>query len=160
MNQAYILGFPNQMPHVHWQTGLPRFQDKGDYADIHLMSFHFHVHNLGIDFPEDCLTKMFMLTLEENARFWYETRPPASICSLKDFYLDFCKKYNRGRPSEELIQNLCGNIENLMLYLGAEVDDEGLINEEIKEAPLESDCQSSCTPDMLVSQPWIQEEHV
>ena len=89
MNRSHILGFPNRIPHVDWHTGLPKFQDKkgeGDDAAIHLISFHLHIHRLRIDFPEDCLMKMFMATLEENAIFWYETRPPASISSIKDFY--------------------------------------------------------------------------
>ena len=47
-----------------------------------------------------------------------------------------------------------------MLYLGFEVDDEDLINDEIKEAPLEYNCQSSCSSYLSVSEPWIQKEHV
>lgn len=80
--------------------------------------------------------KMFMVTLEEEARFWYEGLPPASICSLKDFISAFCKKYNRVRPSKELIENLCGYIEDLMLYLGVEVDDGASVKDEIEEAPI------------------------
>ena len=47
-----------------------------------------------------------------------------------------------------------------MLHLGIEMDGGDLIDEEIKDAPLEFDCQSSCSSDMSVSEPWIQEEHV
>ena len=124
------------------------------------MRFRFHIHSLDIDFPKDCLMKMFMVTLEEEARFWYEGLPPTSICSLRDFFSSFCKKYNRGRPSKELIENLCGYIEDIMLYLGVEVDDRALVKDEIKEAPLKYDCQSRCSSEELVSKPWLQEEHV
>ena len=140
MNGAHIFGFPNQSPCVDWQTGRPRFQgNKGEFVDIHLMRFHFHIHNLGIDFCKDYLMKMFMVILEEEARFWYEGLPPASICSLKDLFSSFCKKYNRVHPSEELIENLCGYIEDLMLYLGVEVDDGALVKDEIEEASLKYD---------------------
>ena len=40
------------------------------------------------------------------------------------------------------------------------MDDEDVINDEIKEAPLEFDCLSSCSSDMSVSKPSMQEEHV
>ena len=36
MNLASILGYPNKIPLVNWQTNLPRFNDeKGDDAAIH-----------------------------------------------------------------------------------------------------------------------------
>ena len=70
MNQGHIPGFPNRIHNIDWQTGLPRFQgNKGEFADIHLVRFRFHIHNLDIDFPEDCLMKIFMITLEDEARF-------------------------------------------------------------------------------------------
>ena len=102
------------MPRVDWQTGLPEFQvKKGDDVVVHLIRFCLHVHTLMIDFPEDCLMKMFLGTLEENARFLYESRLPASIRSLKVFYSAFCKRYNKDHPSLELIENLCGNFRVL-----------------------------------------------
>ena len=47
-----------------------------------------------------------------------------------------------------------------MLYLGLEVDDGAVMNDETKEAPLDSDCQSSCSSEELVPEPCIQEKHV
>ena len=44
------------------------------------------------------------------------------------------KKYKKDYPSLELIENFCGNFEGLMLCLGIDVDDEDLLNWEIKEA--------------------------
>ena len=46
-----------------------------------------------------------------------------------------------------------------MLHLRWEVDDGASINDEIEEAPLESDYQSSYFSKVLVSKPWIPEEH-
>ena len=54
------------MPQEDWKTYLPKFRDeKGDDATLHLIRFHMHVHKLRINFHEDCLMKMFMVTLEE-----------------------------------------------------------------------------------------------
>ena len=80
--------------------------------------------------------KMFMETLEEKARLWYEGFPPASLYSLKDFYSSLCENYKEDHPSIELIENFCGNFESLVLCLGIDMDDEDLINDEIKEVLL------------------------
>ena len=124
------------------------------------MGFLFHVHTLKVDFLEDYLMKIFMITLEEDARSWYESRPLATISSIKDFYLVFCKRYGKHHLSLELIEMLCGYFKGLMLHLGWEVDDRASINDDIEEAPLESDCQSSCSSEDSVSELCIQEEHV
>ena len=101
-----------------------------------------------------------MATLEEKAILWYEGLPPTSIYSLKDFYSTFYENYKGNYPSLELIENLCGNFESLMLHLGIDMDDEDLIGDEFKEALLEFNCQSSCCSDMSVSEPWLQKEHI
>jgi len=161
MNRAHILGFPNRIPNIDWQAYLPKFQDKrGDDASFLLIRFHIHVHRLGIDFPKDDLMKMFMVTLEEKAILWYEGLPHASLYSLKYFYSAFCKKNRKDYPSLELIENFCGNFEILILHLGIDMDDEELMDYEMKEALLEFNCQLSCSSEELVSEPWIQEEHV
>ena len=67
------------------------------------------------------------------ARFWYEDRPPSSISSIKDFYVAFCKRFGRHHLSPELIETLCGEFEGLMPYLGLEVDDGAVINDEPKK---------------------------
>ena len=38
--------------------------------------------------------------------------------------------------------------------------EEDLRNDEIKEALLEFNCQSSCSSDMSVSEPWLEKEHI
>ena len=40
---------------------------KGNDVSLHLVRFHMHVRRLKIDFPEDCLMKIFMATLEDQA---------------------------------------------------------------------------------------------
>ena len=104
--------------------------------------------------------KMFMLTLEEMARFWYESRPPASISSIKDFYLVFYKRFGRHHLSPELIEALCGDLESLILYLGIDMDGEELMDYEIKEALLEFNSQSSYSSEESFPEPCEQEEHV
>ena len=164
MKQDHIPRFPNKIPvnpKVRWQDGLPTFgNESGEFVGLHMIKFCLHIHELEIDYPKDCLMKMFMLTLEKLARFWYEDRPPASISSIKDFYLAFCKRFGRHHLSPKLIETLCGDFEVLMLYLGLEVDGGAIINDETKEAPLDSDCQSSCSSEESVPEPCIQEEHV
>ena len=84
MNHAHIPGFPNRIPKVDWQTGLPNFKDqKNDDVALHLVRFHMHICKLGVEFHEDYLMKMFMDILEGNARSWYERLPSESLYSLK-----------------------------------------------------------------------------
>ena len=106
MNRSHILGFPNQIPRIGWQAYLPKFQDeRGDDATIHLIRFHLHICRLRVEFPKDCLMKMFTETLEEKGRLWYEGLPHASIYSLKDFYSVFSKNYKENYPSIVLVEN-------------------------------------------------------
>ena len=79
---------------------------------------------------------MFMETLEEKAKLWYERLPPTSLYSLKDFYTAFCENYKENHPSIELVKNLYGKFESLFQHLGIDIDDEDLMNDEIKEALL------------------------
>lgn len=113
-----------------------------------------------MEFHEDCLLNMFMATLEEKSILWYEGLPPTSLYSLKDFYSAFYENYKEDHPSIELIESFCGNFESLVLYPGIDMDDEDLMNHEIKEALLEFNYQSSCSSDMSVFEPWLQREHV
>ena len=62
------------------------FRDqKGENVALHLIKFHMHVRRLEVNFHEDSLMKMFIETLEDEARSWYEGLPARSICSLTDF---------------------------------------------------------------------------
>ena len=76
MNCAHIPGFPNWIPKVDWQTCLPKFRDpKNDDVALHFVRFHMHIHKLRVELHEDSLMKMFMATLEGDARSWYEGLP-------------------------------------------------------------------------------------
>ena len=81
--------------------------------------------------------KMFMTTLEERERSWYERFPSASLYSLEDLYSMFCKIYKESYPSIVLVENFCENIDNIFQHMGIDVDDEDLTNDEIKEALFE-----------------------
>lgn len=73
MDQSQIPVFPNLMPHVDRFTNLPIFKDEQEYdATFHLVRFHVHVCRLRVEFPKDCLMNLFMATLEDKARVWYE----------------------------------------------------------------------------------------
>jgi hypothetical protein len=68
MNRSHILGFLNHLPHIDWQTYFPQLRDQeGDYVSLHLIKFHIHICRLGVEFHEDYLMKIVMVTLEENA---------------------------------------------------------------------------------------------
>ena len=108
MNHAHIPGFPNRIPPVDWQTYLPKFKDqKGDDAAIHLFRFHKHIHKLGVGWHEDSLMKIFMISLEGNARSWYEGFPAGSLSSLKDFHTTFHEHFKDQYPSLLLLQDCC-----------------------------------------------------
>ena len=74
MIRGHIPGFPNKMPKVDWSKNFPVFKNvEGNDAALHLVKFHMHVRILKIDFPEDCVMKIFMATLEGEAQPWYES---------------------------------------------------------------------------------------
>ena len=96
----HIRGFPNKIPKVDWSRNLPMFKDDGKKdTTLHLVRFHMHIRKLKVDFPEDCLMKIFMATLEGEAQSWYENLPTACIYSLKDFHAIFIERYKDSYPS-------------------------------------------------------------
>ena len=118
MNRDHIPIFPNRIPNIDWQTYLPRFKyHKGADAALHLVRFHKHIYKLGVELHEDSLMKMFMVSLEGNARSWYEGFPVESLYSLRDFHIVFHEHFKDKYPSLLLIQDCCmhdkGFIENL-----------------------------------------------
>ena len=73
MDWYHIYHFLNPMPCFDWSTHLPMFKDENkDDVGLHLVKFRIHVCRLRVEFPEHCLMKMFMATLEDKARVWYE----------------------------------------------------------------------------------------
>ena len=90
MHRSHILGLPNRIPNVDWQTYLPKFKDqKSDDAALHLVRFHMHIHKLRVEFHEDSLMKMLMASLEGNAWSLYERLPYGSLYSLEYFHTVF-----------------------------------------------------------------------
>ena len=106
MNLAAIPSYPNKIPLVNWQTYFPRFNDeKGDDTAIHLFIFHKHIHKLGVELHEDSLMKMFMASLEENARSWYEGLPLGILSLLNEFHTVFHEHFKDQYPSLLSIQD-------------------------------------------------------
>ena len=100
MNRANIPGFPNQILNIDSQAYLPIFKDqRGDDVGIHLFRFHKHIHKLGVELHEYSLMKMFMVSLEGNARSWYEVFPTESLYSLRDFHTVFHEHFKDQYPS-------------------------------------------------------------
>ena len=100
MNCAHIPSFPNRIPNIDWIKYLQRFKDQrnGDVG-IHLFRFHKHIHKLGVELHKDSLMKMFMVSLEENERSWYEGLPSGSLSSLKYFHKVFHENFKGQYPS-------------------------------------------------------------
>ena len=93
-----------------------------------------HISRLRVQFPEDCLMKMFMATLEEKARTWYEKLPHASVYSLQEFYAVFCENYKSNHPSLALVESVSANLEDLCQLMAIDVYDEDVMDSEIREA--------------------------
>lgn len=80
MNRSHISGFSNRLPRIDWKTNLPKFRDQGGHdVVIHLVKFQMHMRRLGFEFHEDCLMKMFIVSLEGKDRPWYEKLLPSSL---------------------------------------------------------------------------------
>ena len=92
-----ISGFPHPVPHMsEWGDFLPVFkEEKEDNPAEHLKKFHECMDLLDLQ-HEDVHMKMFMHSLEGDARRWYFSLPPSSISSLENFHRVFnehCKKF-------------------------------------------------------------------
>ena len=111
-------GFPNTMPKVDWLTDLPIFKNENkDNVYLHLVRFHMNVQRLKVQFPEDCLMKMFMVTLEGKAWSWYESLPNGSLCSLVDFHFSFYEMYKEFHSSSLLVKDCCKHCLSFTEYL-------------------------------------------
>jgi hypothetical protein len=106
-----VYGFPNTVPDIKiWEDVLPKF---GEYADDnpaqHLFEFHNLMEELNVH-HEDVLMKLFMFSLEKDARLWYKYLPHSSIPSLKYFHILFHQHCKRIYSTEILFEDCC-NIE-------------------------------------------------
>ena len=142
LSRDHIPGFPNKIPKVDWSRNLPTFKDDGRKdAALHLVRFHMHIRKLKVDFPEDCLMKIFLATLEGKAQSWYESLPPAYIYCLKDFYAMFIERYKDSYPSLNLVQDYCKHAYSFIESLEKFYEDDNFMDEEIMEALYENPFQ-------------------
>ena len=134
MSRDHIPGFPNKMPKVYWQRNFSMFKNvKGNDVALHLVRFHMHVLRLKIDFPEDYLMKIFMATLEDEARSWYESLPLACIYCLKEFHTIFFERYKESCPSLILVHNYYKHVDSFTKNLEKVYGDDEFMDDDIME---------------------------
>ena len=83
-NFSFVPNFPNVVPTMdEWGDFFPTFREhRDDNPTEHLCEFNELMHQWEIH-HEDVLMKMFMLSLDGDAREWYRSLPPTSISSLE-----------------------------------------------------------------------------
>jgi hypothetical protein len=80
--------------------------DEGDTLAQHLIDFHQCIYRLNI-YHEDALMKMFVYSLNGDARRWYPSLSIASISSLQEFHPAFHKYCKRYYSSDILFEKCC-----------------------------------------------------
>jgi hypothetical protein len=107
-NFSVVPSFPNVVPTPDgWVDYFPIFKEhKEDNPAQHLREFHELMHQWEIH-HEDVLMNMFMFSLDEDAREWYRSLPPASISSLEQFHAAFNKHCQRYYSSELICYSCC-----------------------------------------------------
>jgi hypothetical protein len=138
LNFSAVSGFPHPVPHMsEWGYFLPVFRERmEDNPAQHLFKFHQCMDQLDF-YHEDVLMKMFMHSLDGDARQWYFSLPHSSISSLKEFHSAFKEHYKRYFSAEFLLENCCEEFEkdiqhtvSVSSYYKVEID---VYVEEIKE---------------------------
>ena len=61
--------------------------------------------------------KLFMATLEGKARLWYEGLKLGNLYSLKDFHINFFKRYGESNSSSLVFEDCCQFCEHFIKYL-------------------------------------------
>jgi hypothetical protein len=94
LNFSVVPGFPHLVPHIsEWGYFLPVLRERvEDNLAHHLFQFHQCMDQLDF-YHEDVLMKMFIHSLDGDARQWYFSLPHSSISSLKEFHLAFKEHY-------------------------------------------------------------------
>jgi hypothetical protein len=82
------------------------YGDVGDYPAQHLINFHRCIDQLDI-YHEYALMKMFIYSLNGDARKWYWSLAIASISSLKEFHAAFNKYCKRYYSSDTILEECC-----------------------------------------------------
>jgi hypothetical protein len=108
LNFSSIDGYPHPMPQIdEWKDLLPIFYEgENDILVEHVQEFHALMQQLDIH-HEDILMKMFMYSLDGDARKRYFSLPPSNISSLKDFHRVFNEHCKRFYPSKSICHNCC-----------------------------------------------------
>lgn len=97
-----------------------------------------YIHKLKVDFPKDCLMKIFLATLQGEAQCWYESLRPAYIYCLKDFHTMFLERYKESYPSLNLVQDYFKQAYSFIESLEKYYKDDNFIDDEITEALYEN----------------------
>ena len=89
-NFSFVLDFPNDVPTMdEWGGFHPIFRgDDHDHLAQHLIESHQYMDQLNIH-HEDVLLKMFMYSLERDARQLYRYLPISIISPIKYFHVFF-----------------------------------------------------------------------
>ena len=74
-----------------------------------------------------------MISLEGNARSWYEGLPTWSLCSLKGFHKAFHKYFKYQYPSLLLLQDCCTHDREFIENVKDECGDDQYLDEEVVE---------------------------
>ena len=150
LNFADVNGFPNLVLAMDiWGYCLPRFREsKGDNPSDHLIRFHQCMFQLEIC-HEDVLMKMFVFSLEGDAREWYRSLLPTSISSLKEFYRVFHHRCERYYPRDILLEGCCEDEilftptvqeEDLQDRVDENIDEDYVVDEELLHTINCEDC--------------------
>ena len=117
---------------MDWQACLTKFKNqKSDDVALHLVKFHMHIHKLGVELHGDSLMKMFMVSLEGNARSWYERFPLDSLYSLKYFHTVFHEHFKDQYPSLPLVEYCCMHVKGFIQNLDNVYGDDKFMDEEL-----------------------------
>jgi hypothetical protein len=147
---SYVPIFPNVVPTMdEWGDFFPTFKEhRNDNPAEHLLEFHELMHQWGIH-HEDVLRKMFMYSLEGDARKWYQSLPPASISSLEQFHVAFNMHCQNFYSSELICHSCCEEYKNYVQdiddsYEGCENEEYALDEESVFSLPCSSTSDENC----------------
>jgi hypothetical protein len=92
LDMSRIQGYPHNLPNK-FDKWLPKFSGNNVIiVEDHITHFYnsLGVHGVPNE-HEDVAMKLFSISLEENARSWYNSLPPTSIRTCKSFHEAFMK---------------------------------------------------------------------
>jgi hypothetical protein len=103
-----VYGFPNVALDIKiWEYVLPKF---GGYVDDNLAQQLFEFHKIMDDLDvhhKDVIMKLFMFSLERDARLRYKSLPHSSIPSLKYLHIVFYQHCKKIYSAKLIFQDCC-----------------------------------------------------